>query len=79
FQQNMSVTIQDLKMQIGQLANIVSHLQSARSGNLPSQIIPNPRGNVSMVSLRSGRELPQVGLQQRPKPTDANSKPDADS
>ncbi|RDY06779.1 hypothetical protein CR513_09186, partial [Mucuna pruriens] len=53
FQQNMNATIQDLKTQVGQLANSVSQLQSAGSGNLPSQVIPNPRGNVSIVSLRS--------------------------
>ncbi|RDY00589.1 hypothetical protein CR513_16226, partial [Mucuna pruriens] len=42
FQQNMSATIQDIKTQIGQLANIVSHLQSAGSNNLPSA---NASGN----------------------------------
>ncbi|RDX90214.1 hypothetical protein CR513_27942, partial [Mucuna pruriens] len=44
FQQNMSATIQDLKTQIGQLANTVSHLQLVGSNNLPSQTILNPRG-----------------------------------
>ncbi|RDY00242.1 hypothetical protein CR513_16599, partial [Mucuna pruriens] len=48
FQQNVTATIQDLKMQIGQLTNTVSHLQSAESSNLPSQTIPNPRGNASL-------------------------------
>ncbi|RDY02994.1 hypothetical protein CR513_13473, partial [Mucuna pruriens] len=43
----MSVTIQDLKMQIGQMANTVSHLQSARFDNLPSQTILNLRGSRS--------------------------------
>ncbi|RDY06053.1 hypothetical protein CR513_10027, partial [Mucuna pruriens] len=79
FQQNMNATIQDLKIQIGQLANTVSHLQSAGSNNLPSQTIPNPRGNASAVTLRSGKELPQLASLQLPRPTDANSKPDADS
>ncbi|RDX97368.1 hypothetical protein CR513_19864, partial [Mucuna pruriens] len=79
FQQNMSTTIQDLKTQIGQLANIVSHLQSGRSGNLPSQIIPNSRGNESVVTLRSGKELPQITLHQEPRPTDTNSVLDANS
>ncbi|RDX95138.1 hypothetical protein CR513_22375, partial [Mucuna pruriens] len=51
FQQNMTATIQDLKMQIRQLANSVSQLQSAGSSNLPSQTIPNLRGN---ASLRQG-------------------------
>ncbi|RDX62048.1 hypothetical protein CR513_59658, partial [Mucuna pruriens] len=57
FQQNMSAIIQDLKMQVGQLANSVSQLQSVGSGNLPSQPIPNSRGNASVVSPRSGKEL----------------------
>ncbi|RDX99225.1 hypothetical protein CR513_17746, partial [Mucuna pruriens] len=48
FRQNMTATIQDLKTQIGQLANTVSQLQSPRSNNLPSQTIPNPRGNTSV-------------------------------
>ncbi|RDY01985.1 hypothetical protein CR513_14615, partial [Mucuna pruriens] len=59
FQQNMTTTIQDLKMQIGQLANTVSELQSVGSSNLPSQTILNSRGNASAVTLRSGKELSQ--------------------
>ncbi|RDY12871.1 hypothetical protein CR513_02301, partial [Mucuna pruriens] len=55
-QQNMNTTIQNLKMQIGQLANIVSHLQSAGSNNLPSQTIPNSRGNASALALRTDSE-----------------------
>ncbi|RDX82374.1 Retrovirus-related Pol polyprotein from transposon 17.6, partial [Mucuna pruriens] len=78
FQQNMTATIQDLKTQIGQLANTVSQLQSARSSNLPSQSIPNPRGNASVVTLRSGKELPQPTLQQMPRSAKADSKPNAD-
>ncbi|RDY04637.1 hypothetical protein CR513_11628, partial [Mucuna pruriens] len=56
---NLNAMIQDLKMQVGQLANSVSQLQSVGSENLPSQTIPNPKGNASVVSQRSGRELPQ--------------------
>ncbi|RDX98048.1 hypothetical protein CR513_19092, partial [Mucuna pruriens] len=62
FQQNMTATIQDLKTQIGKLANTVSQLQSAGSSNVPSQTIPNPRGNASVVTLISGKELPQATL-----------------
>ncbi|RDY06224.1 hypothetical protein CR513_09828, partial [Mucuna pruriens] len=76
FQQNMSATIQDLKMQVGQLANSISQLQSAGFGNLPLQTIQNPRGNASVVSLR--REL-QEAPQQKPKSTGTESKQDADS
>ncbi|RDY07590.1 hypothetical protein CR513_08266, partial [Mucuna pruriens] len=79
FQQNMSATIQDLKTQIGQLANIVSHLQLAGSSNLPSQTILNPRGNASAITLKSGKELPQPTSQQLSRPTDADSEPDANS
>ncbi|RDY02069.1 hypothetical protein CR513_14506, partial [Mucuna pruriens] len=40
----------------------------------------NPRGNASVVSLRSDRELPQqAALQQRPRLADAKFEPDADS
>ncbi|RDX73363.1 Retrovirus-related Pol polyprotein, partial [Mucuna pruriens] len=79
FQQNMTATIQDLKTQIRQLANTVSQLQSAGSSNLPSQTIPNPRGNASAVTLRSGKELPQTTLQQLPRLAEADlqSQPDA--
>ncbi|RDX85215.1 hypothetical protein CR513_33632, partial [Mucuna pruriens] len=73
FQQNMTATIQDLKMQIGQLANTVSELQSAGSSSLPSQSIPNPRGNANAVTLRSGKELSQPVQHQVPQPAEADS------
>ncbi|RDX74707.1 hypothetical protein CR513_45502, partial [Mucuna pruriens] len=74
FQQNMTATIQDLKMEIGQLANTL-----AGSSNLPSQTIQNPRGNASAVTLRSGKELPQPVQQQTPKSTKANTEAIANS
>ncbi|RDX99978.1 hypothetical protein CR513_16892, partial [Mucuna pruriens] len=52
---------------------------SAESGNLPSQTILNLRANMNVVTLRSGRELPQPASQQVLRPTDADSKPNADS
>ncbi|RDY13919.1 hypothetical protein CR513_01099, partial [Mucuna pruriens] len=52
---------------------------SVGSNNLPSQTILNPRGNASVVTLRSGRELQQTTPQQEPRPTDADSKLDANS
>ncbi|RDY01485.1 hypothetical protein CR513_15172, partial [Mucuna pruriens] len=79
FQQSMTATIQDLKTQIGQLANTVSQLQSAGSSNLPSQTIPNPRGNASVVTLRSEKKLSQPTLQQLPKSAEADSEPNANS
>ncbi|RDY13419.1 hypothetical protein CR513_01664, partial [Mucuna pruriens] len=74
----MSAIVQDFKTQVGQLASSISKLQSAESKNIPLQIIPNPRGNASIVSLRSGREL-QVASQQKPRSTGTESKSDADS
>ncbi|RDX79478.1 hypothetical protein CR513_40092, partial [Mucuna pruriens] len=74
FRQNVTTTIQDLKTQIRQLANT-----SAGSSNLPSQTIPNLRGNASVVTLRSGKELPQPTLQQLPRSTKADSEPNANS
>ncbi|RDY07803.1 Retrovirus-related Pol polyprotein from transposon 17.6, partial [Mucuna pruriens] len=53
--------------------------QEILSSNLPSQTIPNPRGNASVVTLRSGRELPQPAPQLESRPTDVDSKPDANS
>ncbi|RDY00164.1 hypothetical protein CR513_16683, partial [Mucuna pruriens] len=76
FQKNMNATIQDLKTQVGQLANSISQLQSAGSGNLHSQIIPNSRGNASIVSLRSGKELQAASQSTSNKSkSDANSQP----
>ncbi|RDX73929.1 hypothetical protein CR513_46385, partial [Mucuna pruriens] len=68
----MTATIQDLKTQIGQLANI-----SAGSSNLPSQTIPNPRGNANVITFQSGKELFQPTLHQLPRSTEADSKPNA--
>ncbi|RDX82292.1 hypothetical protein CR513_36928, partial [Mucuna pruriens] len=57
----------------------MSQLQSVRFSNLPSQTIPNPRGNASVVMLRSRKELPQPTLQQLPRPTEDDSELNADS
>ncbi|RDX93420.1 hypothetical protein CR513_24331, partial [Mucuna pruriens] len=79
FQQNMNTTMHDLKMQIGQLANSVSQIQSTEFGNLPLQTIPNPKGrNVSAVMLRSGKEL-QVVPRPKLNPTDTEFELDANS
>ncbi|RDY04573.1 hypothetical protein CR513_11692, partial [Mucuna pruriens] len=45
----------------------MSQLQSAGSSNLPSQPIPNSKGNANVVKLRSGKELLQPTLQQPPR------------
>ncbi|CAM8944415.1 unnamed protein product [Rhodiola kirilowii] len=41
---------------MSQIATTVSELKND-PGRLPSQTIPNPRGNVNAVTLRSGKEL----------------------
>ncbi|RDX98670.1 hypothetical protein CR513_18375, partial [Mucuna pruriens] len=79
FQHNMNSTIQDLKTQIRQLANTVSHLQSARSSNLPSQTIPNLRGNVSALTLRNIKELPEPAPQQLSRSAEVDSEPNTNS
>ena len=43
-------------------------MQQQGSSNIPAQPIINPKGNVSVITLRSGRELP--------KPTDVGAKID---
>ncbi|CAM8943724.1 unnamed protein product [Rhodiola kirilowii] len=51
--QNMTTTngaIADLKKQMSQLATTVSELEN-NAGRLPSQTIPNPKGNVIMVGV----------------------------
>ncbi|RDX99217.1 hypothetical protein CR513_17764, partial [Mucuna pruriens] len=52
---------------------------SARSSNLPSQTIPNSRGNGSVVTLKSVKELPQPTLQQSPRSAETDFEPNADS
>lgn len=44
-------------MQIGQLATSIREMKSQCFGQLPSQPISNLRGNVSVVMLRSKKEL----------------------
>ncbi|XP_052206790.1 uncharacterized protein LOC127811119, partial [Diospyros lotus] len=57
FQQKTETTIQNLETQIGQLATNINELRSQGSGQLPSQPVANPRGNVSAIMLRSGKEV----------------------
>ncbi|CAM8957012.1 unnamed protein product [Rhodiola kirilowii] len=58
-QQNQAKTdgvIADLSKQMSLIAQIVFELKRD-PGKLPSQTIPNPKGNVNAVTLRSGKEL----------------------
>ncbi|RDX94578.1 hypothetical protein CR513_23017, partial [Mucuna pruriens] len=55
-------------------------MQSTGFENIPSQTIPNPKGGVSVVTLRSGRELPQQSTPQpKLRPINAESKLEANS
>ncbi|RDY09848.1 hypothetical protein CR513_05707, partial [Mucuna pruriens] len=63
----MTATIQDLKMQIGQLANIVSQLQSTGSSNLPSQTIRNSRGKANLPRSAVADSEPNADSQSRPE------------
>ncbi|RDX68616.1 hypothetical protein CR513_52372, partial [Mucuna pruriens] len=56
-------------------------MQSANSGNIPSQTISNSKGGrVGIVTLHSGRELPhQFAPQQNWRPADAETKSGANS
>ncbi|RDX73867.1 hypothetical protein CR513_46469, partial [Mucuna pruriens] len=72
FQQNMNAIMHDLKIQIGQLANSVSQIQSTRSRNLPSQTIPNPKGGNMMArnyKLHHDQNRTQWMLNLNQKPT----------
>ncbi|XP_024038281.1 uncharacterized protein LOC112097328 [Citrus clementina] len=52
-----TASIQNLENQMSQLATIVSRLESQVLGRLPSQFEVNPKQNVSVVILKSGKEL----------------------
>ncbi|RDY05494.1 Retrovirus-related Pol polyprotein from transposon 17.6, partial [Mucuna pruriens] len=63
----MNATIKDLKTQIGPLANTVSQLQSSESSNLPSQTIPNPRGNQLLRSADADADAESDANSQMPQ------------
>ncbi|RDX82430.1 hypothetical protein CR513_36779, partial [Mucuna pruriens] len=66
--QNITATIHDLKMQVGQLADTLAGFETN-----PSQTIPNPKGGgVGMARLRSGKELPQP-VEHQPSPQSAEA------
>ena len=57
FQQRTDATIQNLETYIGQLASSMNQLQAQGSSQLPAQTIPNPKGNVSAITLRYGKSF----------------------
>jgi len=64
FQQETRSNIHNLEKQIGQVASSVGKLEAQMNGKLPSQAL-NPKGNVSAIMLRSGKELEEKRLKQR--------------
>ncbi|CAM8959491.1 unnamed protein product [Rhodiola kirilowii] len=70
--------IAELKKQMSQLNATVSDLASNLNvGRLPSQTIPNPKGNVSVVTLRSGRGASRPSEEESPpEPEEAVAEPD---
>ncbi|XP_042400846.1 uncharacterized protein LOC121990851 [Zingiber officinale] len=59
-QQRTDSALQNLERQIGQLASSINQIQAQGSGQLPSQTTPNPKGNVSALTLRSGRKVSDI-------------------
>ena len=51
----LNSTLQALVSQIGSMNN--SNNQSSSSGGLPSQLLPNPKGGINAITLRSGTTL----------------------
>ncbi|RDX94983.1 hypothetical protein CR513_22557, partial [Mucuna pruriens] len=56
---NVFAKSKELQTQIGQLATIVNQLQSKGYEQILSQTILSPQANMSVITLRSGNELPQ--------------------
>ncbi|XP_040940724.1 uncharacterized protein [Gossypium hirsutum] len=58
YQQRTDASIQELTNQVSKLSMAVNRLES--QGKLPSQTEPNPRQNVSAITLRNGKVLETV-------------------
>jgi len=56
FQQETRSSIHNLEKQMGQVASSVGKLEAQMNGKLPSQAL-NPIENISVIMLRSGKEL----------------------
>ncbi|GKV38977.1 hypothetical protein SLEP1_g46823 [Rubroshorea leprosula] len=56
--QNQDAAIQNIEMQLGQIADMVSRRVQ---GGLPSNSEKNPREQLKAITLRSGKELKEVG------------------
>jgi len=61
FQQETRSSIHNLEKQMGQVALSVGKLEAQMNGKLPSQAL-NPKENVSVITLWSGKELEEQRL-----------------
>ena len=60
FQQEIRTSIRSLETQVSQLANTVGMIEAQGSGKIPSQIVINPKENVSAITLRGGKQLDEM-------------------
>ncbi|XP_042387425.1 uncharacterized protein LOC121979502 [Zingiber officinale] len=56
-QQRTDAALQNIERQVSQLVSAQGQTQLQTPSQLPSQTIPNPRGNVSAITLRNGRSV----------------------
>ncbi|KAK8984542.1 hypothetical protein V6N11_047763 [Hibiscus sabdariffa] len=63
--------MQEMEKQINQLAKTLGRLES--QGKLPSQTEPNPKENVSAITLRSGTIVEPAVQKQKEKPMNSDS------
>jgi hypothetical protein len=56
FQQKTRSSIHNLEKQMGQVASSVGKMEAQINEKFPSQAL-NPKENVSVITLRSGKEL----------------------
>ncbi|KAL4284838.1 hypothetical protein GQ457_16G009050 [Hibiscus cannabinus] len=68
--------IQDVEKQVSHLAQTMSRIDSQFQGKLPSQTEPNPKANVSAITLRSGTVIEPPVQPQKEKESNAGSQKD---
>ncbi|KAL4324617.1 hypothetical protein GQ457_11G029490 [Hibiscus cannabinus] len=68
--------MQEVEKQVSLLAQTLSRIDSQIQGKLPSQTEPNPRGNVSAITLRSGTVIEPSVQTQKEKKSNAGSQGD---
>ena len=56
----LAMSQKNLQYQMGQMAKEISQIKAQGSGKLPSQTILNPKENVSVITLRNGKQLEEV-------------------